>query len=61
VHWASAGCGPFTQPDKPEVVTGYLRSGEAATVVVDRDNHGSFLSRAADVHGLRVSVLGDVR
>src|SRR5215217_5497510 len=53
-------CGSLAHSDEPEPVTGYPRAGEAATVVVDRENHESFLSRERDVHGLRVGVLDDV-
>jgi hypothetical protein len=60
VERAIDGCGSLAHPDEPEPVTGYLGSGEAAAVVVDRENHGSLLSHEGDAHGLRVGVLHDV-
>ena len=55
------GCDSLVHPDESESVTGSLRSSETASIILDRENHGPFPAREADVHGFRLRVLDNVR
>jgi hypothetical protein len=54
-------CDSLPHSDKSEPATADLHLGETASVVLDRENHGSLPARQADVHGFRLGVLYDVR